>query len=154
MAITKAQAGSLSNDMLMRGVIETIVKESAILNFLPFTEITGTSLAYSREATMPAATFYTVGDTWTEATPTWTRHIANLTILGGDADVDNFLQQTYTDANDLEAEVIASRRRPSPTSSATRSSTATSPPTPRASTASTSSSPPARPSPWAPTAAR
>ncbi|MEZ4500247.1 MAG: hypothetical protein R2839_09250 [Thermomicrobiales bacterium] len=30
---------------------------------------------------------------------------------GGDADVDNFLQATYADPNDIEAEVIASRSR-------------------------------------------
>jgi hypothetical protein len=30
---------------------------------------------------------------------------------GGDADVDNFLQQTYADVNDIEAEVIASRAK-------------------------------------------
>src|SRR5690606_37660422 len=51
------------------------------------------------------------GDTWTEATPTFTKAIAALTILGGDADVDNFLQATYSDANDIEAEVIASRAK-------------------------------------------
>ena len=34
---------------------------------------------------------------------------AALKIMGGDADVDNFLQATYADPNDLEAEVIASR---------------------------------------------
>src|SRR5690606_33976133 len=32
-------------------------------------------------------------------------------ILGGDADVDNFLQQTYADPNDLEAIVIESRAK-------------------------------------------
>lgn len=111
MAITKAQASSLSNDMLMRGIIDTIVKESAILNFLPFMEVTGTSIAYNREASMPAASFYTVGDTWTEATMTFTKQVASLAILGGDADVDNFLQQTYSDANDIEAEVIANRAK-------------------------------------------
>jgi len=111
MALTKVQASVLSNDMLLRGVIETIVKDSAILSFLPFMEVTGTSVTYNREATMPAASFYTVGDTWTEATPTFTKKTATLTILGGDADVDNFLQQTYTDTNDIEAEVIASRAK-------------------------------------------
>lgn len=111
MALTKAQAAGMSNDMLMRGVIETIVKESSILTFLPFMEVTGTSVGYNREASMPDAAFYSSGDTWTEATPTWTKATASLTIIGGDADVDNFLQQTYADANDLEAEVIANRAK-------------------------------------------
>ena len=111
MAITKAQAAGLSNDMLLRGVIETIVKESAILSFLPFMEVTGTALSYNREVTMPDVSFYASGDTWAEATPTFTQVTATLKILGGDADVDNFLQATYADPNDIEAETIASRAK-------------------------------------------
>jgi HK97 family phage major capsid protein len=111
MAITQADAAALSNDLLLRGVIETIVKESAILQYLPFMPVTGTAVRYNREETMPAATFHAVGGTWTEATPTFTEHVATLKILGGDADVDNFLQSTYADANDIEAEVIASRAK-------------------------------------------
>jgi hypothetical protein len=111
MALTKTQASALSNDMLLRGVVETIVRDSAILTFLPFMEVTGTAVRYTRETTLPTTNFYLVGDTWTEATPTWTSATAELKILGGDADVDNFLQATYTDTNDLEAEVIASRAK-------------------------------------------
>jgi len=111
MALTKAEAAKLSNDMLVRGVIETIVKDSQILTFLPFMEVIGTAVTYNREATMPAASFYVPGDTWTEATPTWTQVQAALTILGGDADVDNFLQATYADVNDIEAEIIANRAK-------------------------------------------
>jgi len=109
--MTKAEAAKLTNDLLLRGVIETIVKESQVLALLPFMEVTGTAVTYNREATMPAASFYDVGDTWTESTPTFTQIQATLKILGGDADVDNFLQATYADPNDIEAEVIASRAK-------------------------------------------
>jgi len=68
-------------------------------------EVTGTAVTYNREATMPAATFYDVGDSWTEATPTFTQVTTALRIMGGDADVDNFLQATYADPNDIEAEI-------------------------------------------------
>ena len=111
MAMTKAEAAKLTQDLLLRGVIETIVKESELLRHLPFLEVTGTAVTYNREATMPAAAFYDVGDSWTEATPTFTQITAALKILGGDADVDNFLQTTYADPNDIEAEVIASRSK-------------------------------------------
>ncbi len=111
MALTKVEAAKLTNDLLLRGVIDTIVKESSILQLLPFMEVNGTTVTYNREATMPAASFYDVGDTWTEATPTFTQITASLKILGGDADVDNFLQTTYTNPNDLEAEVIAKRAK-------------------------------------------
>ncbi len=111
MAMTKAEAAKLTQDMLLRGVIETVVKESQLLQWLPFLDVTGTAVTYNREATMPAASFYDVGDTWTEATPTFTQVTAALKIIGGDADVDNFLQATYADPNDIEAEVIASRSK-------------------------------------------
>lgn len=111
MAMTKLEAAKLTQDLLLRGVIETVVRESQLLQLLPFMEVTGTAVAYNREATMPAASFYQVGDTWTEATPTFTPVTAELKILGGDADVDNFLQATYADPNDIEAEVIASRAK-------------------------------------------
>lgn len=111
MAISKVEAAKLSNDMLLRGVIETVVQESSVLNYLPFMNVTGTSVTYNRESSMPAAAFYEPGDTWTEATPTFNQHTARLAILGGDADVDNFLQATYADANDIEAEVVANRAK-------------------------------------------
>ena len=111
MAMTKVEAAKLTQDMMLRGVIETVITESMILELLPFMEVIGTALSYNREATLPAANFYDVGDTWTEATPTFTQVTAALKILGGDADVDNFLQATYTDPNDIEAEVIASRAK-------------------------------------------
>lgn len=111
MALTKAQAALLTQDLMLRGVIETVVMESEILNFLPFMSVVGTAVTYNRELVMPAATFYDVGDTWTEATPTTTQVTAALKILGGDADVDNFLQQTYANPNDLAAEVLISRSK-------------------------------------------
>ena len=114
MALTKVEAAKLTQDMLLRGVIETIITESMILELLPFMEVTGTSVTYNREATLPAATFYDVGDAWTEATPTFTQKTATLKILGGDADVDNFLQATYANPNDVEAEVKARTARPRP----------------------------------------
>ena len=111
MAITQAEAAKLSNNMLLRRVIETIVKDAPVRSFLPFMDVTGTSVTYNREATMPAATFYDPLDTWTEASPTYTQVTTQLRVLGGDADVDNFLQATYADTNDIEAEVIANRAK-------------------------------------------
>lgn len=71
MALSLTEAGRLSNDILIRGVIETIVKEAPVLQYLPFMEVTGTAVRYAREATMPAAEFHAPGGTWTEATPTF-----------------------------------------------------------------------------------
>jgi hypothetical protein len=106
MALTLAEASKLSNDLLMQGVAETIVKDSPILQKLPFIEIVGNGLTYNRENTLPNIDFYDVGDTWVESTPTFTQVTANLKIMGGDADVDNFLKATRSNIQDLQAAVI------------------------------------------------
>lgn len=106
MALTLAEAAKLSNDMLLQGVVETIAKDSPILQQLPFVEIVGNGLTYNQENTLPSIDFYDVGDTWVESTPTFTQVTANLKIMGGDADVDNFLKSTRSNVQDLEAAVI------------------------------------------------
>ena len=50
--------------------------------------------------------FYDVGDTWAESTPTFTQITATLKIMGGDADVDNYLKATRSNQQDLQASVI------------------------------------------------
>ncbi len=106
MALTLAEASKLSQDILLTGVIETIIKESPVLQTMPFIEVVGNGLTYNQENTLPSAAFFAVGDTWTESTPTFTQVTANLKILGGDADVDNFLKSTRSNLQDLEATVV------------------------------------------------
>ena len=106
MALTLAEASKLANDMLLQGVVETIVKESPVLQKLPFVEIVGNGLTYNQEKTLPSIDFYDVGDTWVESTPTFEQKTANLKIMGGDADVDNFLKSTRSNIQDLEAAVV------------------------------------------------
>ena len=106
MALTLAEAAKLSNDMLLQGVVETIVKDSPVLRALPFVEIVGNGLTYNQENALPSIDFYDVGDTWTESTPTFTQKTANLKIMGGDADVDNFLKATRSNLQDLEAAIV------------------------------------------------
>lgn len=106
MAMTLVEAAKLSNDRLLVGVIETIYTESGLLQSLPFIEVVGNGLTYNRENTLPVASFYDVGDPWNESTPTFSQETAVLRIMGGDADVDNFLKATRSDINDLEGEVV------------------------------------------------
>ncbi len=106
MALTLAEAAKLSNDVLLIGVIETIIKDSPILQRMPFIEIVGNGLTYNREATAPSAGFFDVGDTWTESTPTFTQQTVTLKIMGGDADIDNFLIATRSNLQDLQSAVV------------------------------------------------
>ena len=106
MALTLDEASKLSNDMLLQGVVETIVKDSPVLQRLPFIEIAGNGLTYNQEKTLPSIDFYDVGDTWAESTPTFEQLTANLKIMGGDADVDNFLKETRSNIQDLETAIV------------------------------------------------
>lgn len=111
MPLTLQDAGRLSRDMLVRGVIETIIEESAALRYLPFVSVVGNSLRYNQESSLGDVDFYAVGETWTESAMSVAEKTAKLAILGGDADVDSFLQQTYSDPNDLRALVVSAKAR-------------------------------------------
>lgn len=106
MALTLAEGAKLSNNIVLQGVVETIVKESPVLQVLPFIDITGNALVYNQENSLATANFYAVGDTWQESTPTFTQQQATLAILGGDADIDNYLRQTRSNVQDIEAVVL------------------------------------------------
>jgi len=106
MALTIVEASKLSNDILLEGVVENVVKDSPILQNLPFIEIVGNGLTFNRENALPDIDFYDVGDTWDESTPTFTQITATLKIMGGDADVDNYLKATRSNVQDLEAAVL------------------------------------------------
>jgi hypothetical protein len=106
MALTLIQAAQQTTDMLLRGVIETVLDESPVLQFLPFETIQGNALKYTQEVTPGSAAFYAIGDTWTEGTATTQQKTTNLAILGGDADVDNFIQRVMSDQNDQRATQI------------------------------------------------
>ena len=41
MALTLAESAKLSTDMILAGVIETVIKEEHILDQLPFVEVVG-----------------------------------------------------------------------------------------------------------------
>lgn len=111
MAYTLAEADKYSQNQLLSGVVETIVKESPMLGRLPFIEVTGNALKYLRENAMAPAAWFAAGDTWTEGTQTVTEVTVALKILGGDADVDKFLQQSRSNPNDLEAESVIAKSK-------------------------------------------
>jgi len=107
MALTLAEGAKLSNDILLQGVIEETIYDSPILQRLPFIEVIGNALTYNRENALPSIDFYAVGDTWAESAPTFNQITATLRIMGGDADVDNYIKGTRSNVQDIEAAVIA-----------------------------------------------
>lgn len=103
MAVTLAQAATLSQNQLQRGVIETFVQTSPVLDRLPLMDIEGNAYAYNQEATLPGVAFRSVNEAYTESTGTVVQNTESLVILGGDADVDRFIQQTRSNLNDQRA---------------------------------------------------
>lgn len=103
MAVTLAQAALLSENDLQRGVIETFVQESPVLDRLPLMDIEGNAYAYNEEATLPGVAFRSVNEAYTESTGTVNQKTESLVILGGDADVDRFIVQTRGNLNDQRA---------------------------------------------------
>lgn len=105
MAVTLAEAAKLSDNDLQRGVIETFVleEESVILDRIPLLEVTGNAYAYNEEASLPGVEFRAVNAGYTESTGTFNQKTEKLVIMGGDADVDVFVQKTRSNLNDQRA---------------------------------------------------
>ena len=103
MALTLAEAALLSENDLQRGVIETFVQSSPVLDRLPLMPIEGNAYAYNEEAVLPGVAFRSVNEAYVESTGTVNQKTETLAILGGDADVDRFIVQTRGNLNDQRA---------------------------------------------------
>jgi hypothetical protein len=100
MALTLAQAAAASTNQLAAGVMETLVPNSPFLEQLNFDTIEGNAYQYNSEATLSGAEFRAVNAGYAESTGTFTSATESLVILGGDADVDRFIQQTRSNLID------------------------------------------------------
>lgn len=107
MSLILAESAKLTTDVLLQGVIETIVKESPILQVMPFVHIEGNGLTYNREKALAAAAWYApLGDWATGTAPEFDKLTATLAVLGRNADLDNFIKQTRSNIQDIEAVVL------------------------------------------------
>lgn len=103
MALLLTQAETLSENDLRRGVLETFVIESPFMEMVDFFEVEGNAYAYNEEATLPGVEFRAVNAAYSESTGTVNQKTEKIVILGGDADVDKFLQLTRSNLNDQRA---------------------------------------------------
>jgi HK97 family phage major capsid protein len=111
MAFLLADAAKLTQDMLVRGIIETIIAESAVTKYLPFVTVNGSAIDYNQELTLPTAEWHAVNGAWVTSEPTLQQKVAALKILGGDADVDEFIANTYSNKQDIKALVIQNKAK-------------------------------------------
>ncbi|WP_341273755.1 major capsid protein [Pseudonocardia sediminis] len=92
--MTLAEASRYAPTPLAQGIMETFVIESPLLDRLPLMPIAGNAYAYNMEQTLPGVAFRGVNEAYIESTGTIVQATEKLSILGGDADVDKFLEQT------------------------------------------------------------
>jgi hypothetical protein len=102
-ALTLVEAAKLSENDLQRGVVETFIIESVVLDRLPLEPIEGNAFAYNEEGTLPGVEFRAVNSAYSESTGTVNQKTETLVILGGDADVDTFIAKTRGNLNDQRA---------------------------------------------------
>jgi HK97 family phage major capsid protein len=103
-AWTLLEANKHSSDTLKRGVIETLVQESPILEMLPFTPISGNAIKVKVEATLPNVQFRDVNEGYTKSFGTDTERMFGVAILGGEVFIDNFLLKVK--ANQVDAKAL------------------------------------------------
>jgi hypothetical protein len=102
-AITLVEAAKLSQTELQRGVVETFILESYILDRAPLKQIEGNAYGYNEEGALPGVEFRAVNAAYTESTGTVNQKTETLVILGGDADVDTYIIRTRSNLNDQKA---------------------------------------------------
>lgn len=94
MAVTLAQAAALESNTVRRGVMELFHQESTVFDRIPLENIEGNAYSYNVEDALPGTSFRTVNEAYVESTGVFNQRTETLRILGGDADVDRFLQKT------------------------------------------------------------
>lgn len=94
MAVTLAQAAAVEPDPVRRGAVETMHQVSNVFDRLPIESITGNAYSYDVDGVLPGTAFRTVNEGYVESTGTINQKTESLVILGGDADVDRFLEAT------------------------------------------------------------
>lgn len=111
MPLLKTEADKLSQDELVRGVIEEIVDYEELFSIFPFTTVNGKAYDYNRENTLSNGDFLDPYDVVPEGAATFTPVTTRLRILAGDVDMDKFILSTEADHNDQLAIQLAAKSK-------------------------------------------
>ncbi len=111
-SVTLVESAKLSQDMLIAGVIESVVTVDRFFEILPFLEVEGNALAYNRENALGDVENLAVGGTITaKAAATFTLVTTSLTTILGDAEVNNLIQATRSNFTDQKAAQVMSKAK-------------------------------------------
>lgn len=111
MALLAAEALKLSNNDLIRGIVEEIIDVDDTFSLLPFVQTEGKAFVYNRENSLATAQFIVPNVDVPESATSFTEVSVTLRILIGDVDVDNFLNTTLSDTNSQKAVQIAHKAK-------------------------------------------
>lgn len=100
-AWTLLEASKYSTNLRKKGMIQTLIQESPLLEQLPFTDFAGNAIEIDVEATLPDVQFRAVNETYDRSYGTDTKRMFGVSILGGEVYIDNFLLKVK--ANQLDA---------------------------------------------------
>lgn len=106
-SIPLLEAAKCGDDLLKRGVVETIVQESPILEQLPFMTIEGNALKQYVEENLPDLSFRDVNETYTRSWGTDTERFWGVAILGSEVFVDNYLLKVTSNKMSIKAKQYA-----------------------------------------------
>lgn len=107
MPLLRTEAEKLSQEDMLRGVIEEIIYRDDLLALMPFSRTDGKALVYIREKTNSEGVFLDPNDVVPEAASEVEEVTTKLRIIAGDVDVDKFLNETMSDKNSQIALQIA-----------------------------------------------
>ena len=111
MPLLKVEAEKLSNNDLLRGVIEEVIDREDLFAIMPFAKTEGKAYVYNRENGVVEAEFLDPNDTVSEGAATFTEVMTKVRILAHDVDIDKFLAQTMDDTNDQVAIQLAAKAK-------------------------------------------
>lgn len=109
MPLLTVEAQKLSENDLVRGIIEEFIDSDNLYSLLNFTRTEGKAYVYNREKTLAGGDWLDPSDVVKESASTSEEITTKLRILIGDVDVDKFLDGTMSDAQSQKAIQIASK---------------------------------------------
>jgi hypothetical protein len=116
-SLTLVEAAKIQQNPLIQGVIESIVTVNQMYNFLPFDQIVGNALLYTREDAIGGVAPIGIGGgsnvvpAQAKTPATFTPVTTPLKALIGDALVDHFIETTMGTQNDQRSVQIASKAK-------------------------------------------
>ena len=101
--LTLQSVANLTQDMLQKGVIQTMAMTSAVLEEIPFINVQGNGYSYNVMEALPEVGYRKINEGYAPGEAEVKKHTEFLAIVGGFADVDQFDVQVSSNINDIRS---------------------------------------------------